>query len=410
MIKGEEWFMIRDLYKKGLSISEISRKTKHDRKTIRRIISSDQIPKMKERPQRPSKLDPFKGYLRKRMDLGVFNCVKLLREIKEMGYQGQYSILKDYIKPFRQSQKAVIRYETLPGYQAQVDWGTVGKMYDERGVLKTVYCFLLTLSYSRYMYIEFTFRADTRAFIRGHLNAFNYFGGLTERILYDNTKCAKLVYEDGSTTLNPLFSDFASCFCFTPKFCKPYSPQTKGKVESGIKYVKGNFCLGEVFESLEDMNDKRWGWLDKIANSRVHGTTGEVIRKRFEKEKEKLLPLRPHMVFDTSLYSLRKIGRDCLVSYQGCRYSVPHRYASKTCLVKDKEDGFISILVNNQTVANHRLSKEKNRTILVNSHYQGIEAKRASRRKKLPLLNQKDLPQVEARPLSVYEEVAGGNR
>lgn len=410
MIDGEEWFMIRELHKQGLSISEIARKTKHDRKTVRKIINQEAMPKMKEKPPLASKLDPFKDYLKRRMDLGVFNCSKLLREIKQMGYCGGVTILKDYVKPFRGSQKAVIRYETPPGYQAQADWGTVGKMYDERGVLKTVYCFAMTLSYSRYMYIEFSFRADTRAFIRGHINAFNYFGGIPEKILYDNTKCAKLLYEDGCTTLNPFFSDFASVFGFTPKFCKPYSPQTKGKVESGIKYIKNNFVLGEIFAHLTEMNEKGWAWLDGVANVRVHGTFGEVVRGRFEEEKEKLQPLRPNMVFDTALYVVRKITRDSLLSYQNSRYSVPHFYASKPCLVKDTEDGFISILVDSQAVATHHLSKEKNKTIIVSAHYQGIEAKRAARREKLRLLNDNNFPQVEARPLSIYEEVVGGSK
>lgn len=311
--------MIRELYKQGLSISEIARKTSRDRKTIRKIINQKNISKMKAREKRPSKLDPFKDYLKQRMDLGVFNCVKLLREITEMGYIGRSTMLTDYVKPFRKSQKAVPRYETPPGHQAQVDWGTVGKMYDSRGVLRTAYAFCMTLSYSRYMYVEFTFRADTRAFLRGHINAFNYFLGIPEKILYDNTKCAKLAHEDGKETLNPLFYDFALTFGFTPKFCKPYSPQTKGKVESGIKYIKGNFILGETFFSLEAVYDKRWIWLETVANLRVHGTVGEIVYERFKEEKDKLTPLRPHMVFDTALYSTRKITRDCLVSYKGCR-------------------------------------------------------------------------------------------
>lgn len=395
--------MIREFHKQGLSISDIARKTNHDRKTIRKIISQGNMPKMKERPKVPSKLDPFKDYLKQRIDKGVFNCVKLLREIEAMGYTGKSTILRDYVKPFRTSQKAVVRYETPPGHQAQVDWGTVGKMYDSRGVLKTVYCFVMTLAYSRYMYLEFTLRADTRSFIRGHINAFNYFGGLPETILYDNTKCAKLAYEDGKTVLNPLFADFASCFGFAPKFCKPYRAQTKGKVESGIKYVKGSLILGETFEDLDDINTKRWVWLDNIANVRVHGTTGRVVKEAFLEEKDKLSALKSHMIFDTAAYLPRKITRDCLVSYQNCRYSVPHAYASKICLVKDTEDGLISFLVDSKVIAIHKKSLDVGRTIIVSNHYQGIELTQGLSRKVLPLLSEENLPKVAARPLSYYE-------
>jgi len=184
--------MIRELHRQGLNISEIARKTNHDRKTVRKIINQDAMPKMKEREKEPSKLDPFKDYLKQRIDLGVFNCVKLLREISAMGYSGKSTILRDYIKPFRQRQAAVVRYETPPGHQAQVDWGSVGKLYDTRGVLKTVYCFVMTLGYSRYAYVEFTFRADTRAFIRGHINAFAYFEGIPVFVKRKVTHCANL--------------------------------------------------------------------------------------------------------------------------------------------------------------------------------------------------------------------------
>lgn len=138
MIIGEEWFMIRELFRQGLSISEIARRTDHDRKTIRKIVSQEKMPRMKKKEKRPSKLDPFKDYLNKRMESGVFNCAKLIKEIEAMGYSGRSTLLTDYLRPFRASQRAVIRYETPPGYQAQVDWGTVGKIYDNRGVLKTV--------------------------------------------------------------------------------------------------------------------------------------------------------------------------------------------------------------------------------------------------------------------------------
>lgn len=242
MIIGEEWFMIRELKRQGLSISEISKRTGRDRKTIRKIINQKEMPTIKKRPQGPSKLDPYMEYLQKRMDIGVYNCVKLLREIKDKGYTGGITILKDFVRPFRQREQAIMRYETPPGYQAQVDWGTVGKIY-RRGVLKTVYCFCMTLGYSRAMYVEFTTRADTRAFIRGHINAFNYFGGITETILYDNTKCAKLAFEDGLTVLNPTFADFAATYSFTPKFCRPYRPQTKGYVSYCTSCVLYSFSL-----------------------------------------------------------------------------------------------------------------------------------------------------------------------
>lgn len=180
-------------------------------------------------------------------------------------------------------------------------------------------------------------------------------------------------------------------------------------MESGIKYVKGNFILGELFESLDEMNERGWLWLNEVALTRVHGTTGEIVKERFEKERGKLFALRPNLTFDTAAYSLRRVSRDCLVSYGGCRYSVPHRYVSENCLVKDEENGFIQVLIDGRIAVIHALSQTRNKTVIVPDHYHGIKTRRAGRRRTLPLLNgENDFPQVVSRPLSIYEEMVGG--
>ena len=225
------------------------------------------------------------------MDAGMTNAVKMHREISAKGYDGCVTVVRRFMHPLRQSADAIaiMRYETPPGEPAQVDWTSCGRGLC-RGVLKTVYCFVMTLAYSRMMYIEFTWRADTRAFIRGHINAFAYFGGITSSCLYDNLKSVNLAYVDGGPRLNPAFADFADTFGFKPRLCRPYRPQTKGKVESGVGYVKGNFILGDTFESLDEINAAASGWLLTVANTRVQGTTGEVPQDRFGKERLLLAP------------------------------------------------------------------------------------------------------------------------
>lgn len=178
-------------------------------------------------------------------------------------------------------------------------------------------------------------------------------------------------------------------------------------MESGIKYVKGNFILGEIFSSLLDMNRQGINWLERIANIRIHGTTGVAVNLRLKEEKEYLSPLRPHLRFDTAKYSPRKISRDCLLSYEGCRYSVPHTFAGRVCLVKDTEDGLFQVLVEGKVACTHHLSKEKRRTIIKEEHYRGIKVEGNRPRKSLPLLSPFALPEVESRPLSVYEEAGG---
>lgn len=403
--------MIRQLFREGLSISEIARRTGRDRKTVRKAISMPKQPVFKSREPATSKLDPFKEYITGRMEAGMTNAVKMHREISARGYDGELTILRRYMHPLRVAaeQRAVMRFETAPAQQAQVDWASCGRGLCQ-GLYRAVYCFVMTLAYSRMTYIEFTWRCDTRAFIRGHKNAFSYFGGITQSCLYDNLKSVNLAYENGGPRLNPVFADFADTFGFQPRLCRPYSPQTKGKVESGVGYVKGNFLLGDSFESLQEINACARGWLETVANTRVHGTTGEVPKERFLREAPLLTPLRQGMSFDTALYEPRRITRDCLVSYQGSRYSVPHHYADRQALIRDPEDGTFEVLVSGHAVARHELSAVKGKNIILPAHYRGIPTAPTRRPAKPPLVIAPPALPVEARPLSVYEalaEVAG---
>jgi transposase len=401
LVRGDEYFMIRQMHRDGISIAEIARRTGRDRKTVRKVIRGQCTPAYGPRGKPVSKLDPFKPHIEKRIEAGVLNAVKILREIRAQGYGGGITIIKDFIRPRRQRAKAVRRFETPPGYQAQVDWATCGKIIHQ-GVLRTVYAFVMTLSYSRMLYVEFMLRCDTRAFIRGHINAFDFFGGIAKTNLYDNTKCVRLATDETGVHLNPAFADFADTFGFAPRLCRPHRPQTKGKVESGVKYVKGNFLVGEVFENLDELNQRGRIWLKEVANIRVHGTTGEVPAERFKDEL--LSPIRPHMIFDTALYERRKITRDCLVSYQGSRYGVPHRFAGRECLIKDYEDGRFEVLVDSAVAIAHELSAQKGRTIITSRPYAGLKKDVSVHKRRLVLLC--PLPIVESRPLSIYESLA----
>ncbi|HZK13062.1 MAG TPA: hypothetical protein VFC55_00980, partial [Desulfobaccales bacterium] len=228
----------------------------------------------------------------------------------------------------------------------------------------------------------------------------------TKSCLYDNLKSVNLAYVDGGPRLNPAFADFADTFSFRPRLCRPYRPETKGKVESGVGYVKGNFILGDTFESLDQINAAALGWLQTVANTRVHGTTGEVPRQRFLSEEPLLTRLRPGMGFDTALYERRRITRDCLVSYRGSRYSVPHRYADKDATIRDTGDGAFEVMVGGKAIMRHELSPAKGVTILISSHYRGIPGAATNRPPKPSLLVGAPAPPVETRPLSVYEALA----
>ena len=190
---------------------------------------------MRPKPRRPrsSKLDPYTGYVDQRLDEGLENCVVLHRELRNLGYDGGYSILKSYVSPRRRRRQpdATVRFETAPGEQAQVDLGSLAYL-GEDGKKRRIWVFVMTMGCSRACYVELVRRADTAAFIQCHVNAFEYLGGVPHRCLYDNAKVITLGRDEEKRPVwNQRMLDFALRVGFEARLCQPYRAQTKGKVE-----------------------------------------------------------------------------------------------------------------------------------------------------------------------------------
>jgi transposase len=415
MLKVEHRFMIKTLYERGLCISEIAGITGHNRRTIRKIINGPVSPQPQKRKAKGSKLDPFVLHLKKRIDEDVLNCNKLFDEIQRQGYQGGKSLVKNFVQPYRAARKAqaTVRYETEPGAQAQVDWGHFG-FIEHNGRRRKLYVFVMTLGWSRAMYIEFTVSADSAWWLRCHIHAFEYFGGVPKVVLHDNLKTAVLSWDaDGTPHFNERYLDFAGYYGFTPKACRPYRAQTKGKVESGVRYVRINFWPGLRFVDLADLNRQARDWLDLTANVRTHGTTGEVPFTRLPQEQLRSTLGKP--VYDTHLVSYRRVAKDCFLSYAGNYYSVPAEYVHKTLKLKETESGQLLVLnAQDEIVTEHRLVTGHRQRIAVPAHYANIgkgekSPKRPTAIQIVPAENLIGLPaapDVEARPLSWYDQLA----
>jgi transposase len=189
MLRGEDWYMVRDLLRSGVSLSEISRRTGFDRKTIRKLRDQPAHPPPLRRT-RGRQIDPYTAYLVARAERGVLNATKLYAEIQQQGYPGGVAQVRRFLAPLRSRTVAVVtRFETLPGQQAQVDWSHCGALGPETD-RHTLSAFVLTLGYSRRQYIEFTHSQDLETFLRCHVHAFAYFGGVPADLLYDNLKTA----------------------------------------------------------------------------------------------------------------------------------------------------------------------------------------------------------------------------
>lgn len=420
MLGVENRFMMKDMYRRGISISEIARQTGHDRKTVRKAIKGELLATRRKAPAKSRKLDPYVDYLQHRMAEGVYNARKLYREIQAGGYPGGLTQVILYVQAFRPARQAqaTVRFETEPGQQAQVDWGSCGYI-DGEACRKTLYCFVMTLGWSRALYVEFTTNGDTGSFIRCHQHAFEYFGGVPREVLHDNLKSAVIDRDtEGTIRFNARYLDFALVMGFMPRPHHPYRPQTKGKVESGVRYVKGNFWVGLHFTDVEDINDQARVWLETVANPRVHGTTGVTPFSRLPAEQ--LQPL-PAQRFDTSSISYRQVGQDCLVSYQGNRYSVPAAYVGQTVMVKETEDRRVVLVsAEGELMAEHRLLQGRRQWSLDPTHYASLPAP-VGQRSRQPLAFQLTpseegrygrwtAPQVEQRSLNVYEQWAAVSR
>ncbi len=414
MLPVERRFMIKELYRRGVSISEIARVTGHDRKTIRGVVQGPVIAAPQVRKARASKLDPFVPYLERRIAEGVLNCNKLWEEIRLQGYEGGKSLLKSFVQPYRAARRveATVRFETEPGEQAQVDWGSFG-FIEHHGRRRRLYAFVMTLGWSRTMYVEFTTSTDTTTWLRCHVHAWHYFGGVPRVVLHDNLKTAVLERgAEGSIHWNPRYLDLADYYGFSLRACQPYRAQTKGKVESGIRYLRGNFWPGLRFVDLPDLNRQCRDWLDLTANRRVHGTTGEVPFDRLAGEQ--LQPLAGKLDYDTSLIGFRRASKDCFVSYGGNYYSVPFAYVRQTLQVRETEDGLLVVQdAQGEEIARHRLADGSRQRVAISAHYEPLRA--ATRLPSRPLAIQTSLPadwtslpeapEVESRPLSWYDRI-----
>lgn len=405
--------MLRDLFNQELSISEIARRTGHSRGTVRKYLLSPVPPAPQKRQKKPSKLDDYKGYIAARLKEYPLSAKRIYREIQENGFTGKYTIVKDFVREVRPrtSVAAVYRYETKPGIQSQVDWAECGRI-DIDNQSRKLYCFTMVLGYSRMRYIEFTLNIDVHTLIQCHLNAFHYFGGYTSEILYDNMKqiVIKRAPVSSDSIWNPDFEDFFKHYGFIPRLCRPYRPQTKGKIENSVGFVKRDFLMGSEFHSFSDLNHQAQSWLARI-NSIVHGTTNEIPAERLAKEGLRSYDKVPP--YHNIRAERRKISRDSYVSYLGNRYSVPYRFAGRDCSLQISNKS-LTVVVDRNVICTHEIRQGHSRISRNKEHFQGMlsEILKKNSTPKLKFSPSfKFIEQdVEQRSLSIYDAFSEGVR
>jgi len=228
MKKTEEWLDIHMFRKQGHSIRKIAKLTGNSRNTVRRILRQ-KAPGKYDAAARTSRLEPFKEYVKKRYQEYALSAVRILEEIKPMGYCGSIYPLRRYLQilaePARAAAKMTVRFETAPGEQAQVDWAYCDRFPDAQGKMISIYVFVMVLCFSRMMFIKFTTSMRLPVLLACHLEAFNFFGGWTKGLLYDNMKQVRI----SQSEWNPQFLDFANYYGIVPKTCRIRRARQKGK-------------------------------------------------------------------------------------------------------------------------------------------------------------------------------------
>lgn len=334
MLKLEAWMDVQDLHRQGHSIRTIAEMTGLARNTVRRVLR-EQAPQPAKRRARASRLDPYKLYLERRHTECALSAVRLLEEIWAMGYAGGIDVVRRFLHSLdphaRARAKMTVRFETPPGEQAQADWASCGHELDEAGRRRAVYAFVMVLSYSRMLYVEFTHSMVLAELIACHQRAFEFFGGWPRSVLYDNMKQVRL----SPSEWNPLFLDFINHYGVTPKTHRVRRPRTKGKVERMVHYLKDNFLNGRAFVDMSDLRAQGRHWLDHTANARVHATTGR--RPCDLLSEEGLSRLGSIPAYRIAAVSERRVDAESFVRLGRSRYSVPPEYVGQRVVVERGE-------------------------------------------------------------------------
>jgi transposase len=297
----ERLVLLKHLLEQGLKKTDIAARCGVSRRLVYHWIKSGlldsdvgDLASPRVRQSRPKKLEQYKATIRQRLEsYPELSAVRLYEEVRAAGYRGGMTQLRQFVHQVRPRPPVedVVRFETPPGLQAQVDFAEFRFPWGKR------YGLLVVLGYSRLLWVQFYPRQTMQVLMRGLESAFAYFGGVPRELLFDQLKA--VIIEDerpngGRVFENPEFLRFAAHWGFRIRACRPYRAKTKGKVERPVSYIRGNFVYGRDFLADEDLNAQAITWLDQTANLRVHGTTREIPRVRFERdERAALLPLAP---------------------------------------------------------------------------------------------------------------------
>jgi transposase len=374
MVDPEIVRQIRSLTACGWGARRIGQELGLARGTVRRYLRGGQAAELQQRPTR-RRLDEAARVLA--IDLfdttAEGNAVVVTQLLAERGIEVDVRVVQRLLRPHRQQKRAAevatVRFETAPGHQLQIDFGE--KVVTIAGQRIRVMLFVAVLSYSRRVYVR-AFRSQRHDDWReGLAGAFRHFGGVTQTVLVDNAKALIIDRDGGTVRVHPAFEAFCKDWGVAVRACRPYRARTKGKTERGVGYAKSNALAGRQFETWTALERHIESWM-RMADERIHGTTHDVPRLRFERDEAgalTALPARPLPVRQRR--ETRVVAADCFVNVDTVRYSVPHRLVRRSVQVLVGDDEVV-VFDGAQIVARHVRCAEPHHRVVDPSHFEGL--------------------------------------
>lgn len=316
-----------------------------------------------------SKVQPYAGQIEGWLEAGCSAVVMHQQLKRDWGFTGSYLSVRRFVKHLKDQRDPAVSMplDFRPGESAQVDFGSGPKLPDGRGELRKTWFFLMVLAWSRHLYAELVWDQTVATWLSCHRHAFECFGGVPKRVRIDNAKCAITKACVRAVEVQRAYAEYAEGYGFQIDPCPPYSPQMKGRVESGVKYLKGNFLPLRTFTSLIDANRQLRAWAEEEAGQRIHGSTRAKPFERFrEVERSALqpLPLRPP---EPSEWRPAKVHPDGHVQYRQVRYSVPWRLTGKAVQLRATAN-LLEVFDDGEMVCAHPIPDPSQRRVTVVGH------------------------------------------
>lgn len=357
----------------GWRIGTVARRFGVHHGVVRRAIR-DELPT--KRAAAVNAIEPHKAYIVERLEkYPELTAARIILELRDRGYEHGIAVVRRFVAKVRgpRGRKAYLRVETMPGEQAQVDWGSFGWVR-VGGTQRPLSCFAMVLSWSRALYLDFSLDQRIETFCAMHTRAFDFFGGVPHKVLYDNLKTVVLHHVGSTIQFNPTFLAFAGHYLFEPTAAPPRYPEAKGRVEGAIRYIRHSFFYGRTFTSLDDVRARAENWRDEIANQRIHAATLERPAERLVIERTRLRAL-PGSSPPTDLLVPAIVSKEARVRLDTNTYSVPHTCVGKSAIVR--ADQFtVRVFCDGQEIARHARCWDRRRAIEDPAHIEKMLEKR----------------------------------